>query len=147
METVVDRLLDEAMTELGHQENKATRVLAALTVATGVLVAGLFAGGWRPASLDTLGTGLWMAGGLALILALAFVGVAVMISPHPANATPDSRQTFQSLLDEIVQRDGDPAGRLWAVRAALVTKRRLLGLGLSMAGAGFGLCAAVGLAS
>jgi hypothetical protein len=146
METVVDRLLDEATTEFGREDNKAVLVLAALTVATGALVAGFFAGGWRPSSLTLVGTAMWAAGGLALLLGLMFVGVAVMTGPRTAGPPSAGPQTFQSLLDEAVRRDGDPAGRLWTVRAALTTKRRLLGVGLALAGAGFGLCAAVGLA-
>lgn len=147
LETVVERMLDEALTELGHEENKASRVLAALAVTTGALVAGFFAGRWRPASMELFGTGLWLLGGLVLLLALAFVGLAVMTSPRLVAPAPTGPPTFQNLLDEVAQRERDPAGRLWAVRAALATKRRLLGYGLVLAGAGFALCAAVGLAS
>jgi hypothetical protein len=141
IEAAVGRLLDEAMTELGHEEAKAGRVMTTLAVTTGVLVAGFFAGGWRPTSLAPAGTALWTFGGIVLVLALMFVGVAVMVEPRRA----DRKQTFQSLLDEIEQRDGDLAGRLWSVRTAVATKRRLLTIGLTLAGSGFGLCVAVGL--
>jgi hypothetical protein len=144
------RLLDEALTELGHEENKSARLMAALTVATGALVTGFFAGRWNPVNLPPAGAALWWMGALTVLSALALVGTAATYGGRPGLRSPspgaarDPAALHQWATALVGRPEEDPAARLWRARQTIGVKRNLVRAGLVAMASGLGLCVAGG---
>ena len=82
------RLLDEALLELGHEENKSARLMAALTVTSGAIVTGILAGKWSPAHLSPLAATVWWFGVVVVVGALVLVGRAATYGDRPDTRLP-----------------------------------------------------------
>jgi hypothetical protein len=71
------RMLDEARTEVGIADHKASMVLAAIGVAFGAVLGGLLANDWRPSKLEGFGKPLWWVAAVMVLSAVSAAGLAV----------------------------------------------------------------------
>ncbi|GAB7046546.1 hypothetical protein [Catenuloplanes indicus] len=150
-EAAVLRLLDEALSELTNEENKAGRITAAFTVATGALVTGFLAGRWSPAGLSAVGALIWWCGALCVLGALALAGAAALTvgyrSWHEPALPRDPAAVWRWAAAVVTAPGEDAASRLMRIRRRISRKRRLLTWGLVTMAAGLMLCLLGGLAS
>ncbi|MCO8275523.1 hypothetical protein M1L60_33560 [Actinoplanes sp. TRM 88003] len=142
------RLLDEALVELGHEENKAARLMAALTVASGAIVTGFFAGRWSPVNLPTVASIVWWLGAAVAVGALGLVGRAATYGDRPDTRVPvpgplvgaDLAILRQWALAVAHNPDEDPVARLWRTRRTIGRKRSLVRWGLIAMPTGLAIC-------
>ncbi|GAB7037157.1 MULTISPECIES: hypothetical protein [Catenuloplanes] len=150
-EAAVLRLLDEALAELTNEENKAGRVTAAFTVATGALVTGFLAGRWSPAGLSVPGALIWWCGAVCVFGALALVGAAALTVGYRSwrePALPGDLAAVRRWAAAVVNAPGeDAASRLMRIRRRISRKRQLLTWGLATMATGLMLCLLGGLAA
>lgn len=151
------RLIGEALEELGYEDAKAARLLAALSVAASAIVTGFFAGDWAPTAMTVLGQTIWYLGAAGVVAAICLVGAAVVTrgGRRPRAGEP-SRLAFyghaarhpdiEALTSTLRTVEPGPgqlsrvAERLWHVSRILVRKKRLLRAGLAVAAVGLVLC-------
>lgn len=78
MSAEVERsILEEARTEVGYADHKASMVLAALGIGFGALLGGFLADDWQPAELDSWSEVSWWFGAVSSVAAVACAAAAV----------------------------------------------------------------------
>ncbi|WBO64443.1 Pycsar system effector family protein [Streptomyces camelliae] len=73
-----ERLLAETRSEIAHADNKASVLVAALGMTAGVFSALLAGRRWGPSELSAVGTAMWWAGALSLLVSLFALLLAVL---------------------------------------------------------------------
>lgn len=121
------QLLSDLRVEIGHADNKASVLVAALGATAGVLSGLLTGRHWNPTALSSPSTGLWWAGTTAL--AVAFVSLLLAVVPRSVRSdwAPGQPLTYFGdiqraaehglLADALAAAERDPMAGLVAALA------------------------------
>ncbi|MER7464438.1 Pycsar system effector family protein [Streptomyces sp. NPDC097981] len=122
------RLLADLRGEQARADSKASVLVGALGMTTGVIGALLAGKGWRPGALSAAGAVVWWAGIVALALALPALLLAVVPRYGSADWQPGTPLTYFGdirsavrqgrLAEALAATDRDPAASLMAALAA-----------------------------
>lgn len=152
------RMIREAIDELGHEDAKAARLLAAMSVAATALTTGTFAGDWRPTHLGDTALTLWAIGTAMIAIGVLVLGAAAVTKGGSRPASQPTELSFHGhaarhrdpneLAHALLHADFDDrveldrlAARLWNLARVLRRKRHLLRLGLCIVASGSALSA------
>lgn len=86
-EDLEENLLEEARTEVGYADSKASFVLAGLSIGFSALLGGILANDWRPTDLESVFEVLWWVG--AGLAALSVVSAVSAVWPRTGNSSLD----------------------------------------------------------
>ena len=146
------QLLAETREELHRADGKAAMLFAIFGIALGAVLAGIIAGDWSPTDLRAGADVVWWLGAACAVAALGAVAAAVWPRIHSHHAS--GRVTYfahvvgyrnRAALREAIERqaadDGDrPLEQLQALSGIVMTKYRLVRLGLILYGVGVLAC-------
>lgn len=155
MKADVRELLAEARAELGHADQKAATLLAALMVVVSVVSAALLAGQWSPESLSSRSSLAWWCAAALTAVAIACLGAAVW--PRTGPRRPPTGATYfgdiaqfgdASALDTALKKqDADERviSQLLIVSKVVTRKYAYIRAGMVAAGAAAAIGGTTGL--
>lgn len=147
------RLITETIEELGHEDAKAARLLAAVAVVTGAVITRFFAAEWPPEEAAPSLLTLWGLGALLMVGGVAFIGAAAVtkggvrpssdpttLAFHGHAARHDDPDSLAlSLLTACYDEESElrrASERLWNLGRVLRRKRCYLRRGLVLLAVG-----------
>ncbi len=151
VEKLAANLLGESREELARADSKAAMLLAAFSLLVGVVVAGMFAGEFKPADLHCAGAPVWWMG--CVVVGSSLVALARAIYPTLRHGEAEGPITFfghaagkdlaaiEAALGRQVNGDRSRTVEQLAVVGAIVWRKyRFVQAALWLFGAGVGLC-------
>lgn len=151
VEKLAERLLAESRDEIGRADSKASMLLAAFSLLVGVVVAGLFAGEFRPDELHCDGEPVWWIG--CCLVGTALVALARAIYPtlrhgeaqgpitYFGHAAGRSTAAVEAALKGQVEGERSRTIEQLAVISSIVWRKyRFVQAALWLFGAGVALC-------
>jgi ribosomal protein S12 methylthiotransferase accessory factor YcaO len=151
IEKLAEQLLAESREELGRADAKAAMLLASFSLLVGVVIAGLFAGEFKPADLHCGGGPIWWVGCGAV--AAALIALARAIYPtlrhgeaegpitYFGHAAGKSATAIEAALKRQVEGERSRTIEQLAVISAIVWRKYLfVQAALWLFGAGVALC-------
>lgn len=153
------QLLAEAREELNRADSKAAMLFAIFGIGFGAVLAGVIAGDWKPADLAAGAEVVWWFGAVAAVTALVAVSAAVwprLDSDHASGRATyfahvvgyRSRDALREAIERQAGDDGErPLEQLQAISGIVMTKYRLVRIGLVLYSVGAVACAVAVLVS
>lgn len=105
VDELLETLLGETRTEVGHADHKASLVLAALGIGFSAFLGGLYASSWEPNDLPGWGPGIWYAGAGAALLSVIAAGFAVFPRTGKTDHGPDRPIYYWGQISKIDSKE------------------------------------------
>jgi MFS family permease len=153
------QLLAETREELSRADGKAAMLFAIFGIGFGAVLAGIIAGDWSPRDVAAGAEVVWWLGAVPAVAALVAVSAAVwprLDSDHASGRVTyfahvvgyRSHDALREAIEREAGEDGDrPLEQLQALSGIVMTKYRLVRVGLVLYGVGAVTCAAAVLVS